>query len=87
MLIDGRNRLAACQLGGIPPHYRVLESDPTAYVLSANVHRRHLTKGQQAMAVALAFPETQQGKRAASLSETQRGTGGFGHTGMRENLA
>ena len=36
------------------------------YVLSANVHRRHLTKGQQAMAVALAFPETRQGKKRTS---------------------
>lgn len=57
MLIDGRNRLAACRLAKINPHYRVLESDPTAYVLSANVHRRHLTKGQQAMAIALIYPD------------------------------
>lgn len=35
-------------------------------LLSANVHRRHLTKGQQAMAVALAYPETQQGKKDTS---------------------
>ena len=33
------------------------DSDPTAYVLSANVHRRHLTKGQQAMAIALIYPD------------------------------
>ena len=39
----------------------------TAYVLSANVHRRHLTKGQQAMATALAYPESEQGKRKTSL--------------------
>lgn len=63
MLIDGRNRLAACQLAGVDPVYRVLESDPTAYVLSANVHRRHLTKGQQAMAVAVAYPEKEKGGR------------------------
>lgn len=63
MLVDGRNCLAACKLAGITPHTRILESDPTAYVLSANVHRRHLTKGQQAMATALAYPETEQGKR------------------------
>lgn len=63
MLIDGRNRLAACRLAKINPHYRVLESDPTAYVLSANVHRRHLTKGQQAMATALAYPDKEKGGR------------------------
>ena len=27
--------------------------DPTKYVLSANIHRRHMTKGQRAMAVAM----------------------------------
>lgn len=61
-LVDGRNRLAACRLANIIPHTRILESDPTAYVLSANVHRRHLTKGQQAMAVALAYPESKRGR-------------------------
>lgn len=66
-LVDGRNRLAACRLANIVPHYRILESDPTAYVLSANVHRRHLTKGQQAMATALAYPNIEQGKRETSL--------------------
>lgn len=35
--------------------------------LSTNVHRRHLTKGQQAMAVALAYPNPEQGKRETSL--------------------
>jgi hypothetical protein len=70
MLIDGRNRLAACKLAEVTPHYRVLESDPTAYVLSANVHRRHLTKGQQAMATALAYPDpTNKGGRGKK-SET-----------------
>ena len=35
--------------------------------MSANVHRRHLTKGQQAMAHALAYPESTQGKQDTSL--------------------
>lgn len=69
LLVDGRNRLAACQLAGITPHYRILDSDPTAYVLSANVHRRHLTKGQAAMGVALAYPDAQHGgDRKSSLA-------------------
>lgn len=68
MLIDGRNRLAACKLAGVEPITRVLTTDPTAYVLSANVHRRHLTKGQQAMATALAYPDASKLKRAGSGS-------------------
>ena len=48
-------------------------SDPTAYVLSANVHRRHLTKGQQAMAVALAYPEPKRGMH----SQLNNSTGDF----------
>lgn len=68
MLIDKRNRLAACKIAEVVPHYRVLETNPTAYVLSTNVRRRHLTKGQQAMVTALAYPEPTnkggRGKRA-----------------------
>ncbi|KKL61445.1 hypothetical protein LCGC14_2195200, partial [marine sediment metagenome] len=57
MLIDGRNRRAACKLAGIEPSIRELNGeDPTAYVLSANIHRRHMTKGQRAMAVAMIYP-------------------------------
>ncbi len=53
MLVDGRNRLAACRIAGVEPAYTSLNgSDPVAYVLSANVARRNLTKGQRAMALA-----------------------------------
>ena len=56
VLIDGRNRLKACEIAGIQPRYEVLPDgvDATAFILSLNVSRRHLTKGQQAMAVAQA---------------------------------
>jgi ParB/RepB/Spo0J family partition protein len=55
-LIDGRNRLRACQLANVKPRFTTLEPerDPVAYILSENVQRRHLSKGQQAMAVAKA---------------------------------
>ncbi len=53
-LIDGRNRLAACKLAGVDPVFDQLEKDrdPVAYILSTNVARRHLSKGQRAMAIA-----------------------------------
>ena len=37
--------------------------DPTAYVLSANVHRRKLSTGQRAMAIAMLRPEPEKGGR------------------------
>ena len=50
LLLDGRNRLAACQLAGVEPRFETLDGqDPVAYILSSNIARRHLTKGQAAM--------------------------------------
>jgi hypothetical protein len=43
--------------------HRLNGEDPTAYVLSANIHRRHMTKGQRAMAVAMIYPDRTAGGR------------------------
>jgi hypothetical protein len=56
-LLDGRNRARACIAVGIDPlnHACDLDTeqvDPLAYVMSANLHRRHLTTGQRAMIAA-----------------------------------
>lgn len=52
-IVDGRNRYAACGIAGVEPRYQVLNGhDPIAFILSQNIARRHLTKGQQAMIVA-----------------------------------
>ncbi len=52
---------AACKIAGVEPSTRVLnDEDPTAFVLAANIHRRHMTKGQRAMAVAKICFETKQ---------------------------
>ncbi len=71
MLIDGRNRLEACKRADILPTFEILNgTDPVAYILAQNVKRRQLNKGQQAMAVAFAYPEPKQGKkRTFSISE------------------
>jgi hypothetical protein len=65
LLIDGRNRLAACQIAGVDAQIEELNgaTDPVAYILSANINRRHLTKGQRAMAVAMIYPEPEKGGR------------------------
>lgn len=48
-IIDGRNRLRACQAAGVEPSYRELPSgtDPVKYILNRNIHRRHLTTDQR----------------------------------------
>ena len=50
-LIDGRNRLKACVELNIKPVWVEIDkdSDPIQYVLSHNLHRRHLTESQRAM--------------------------------------
>jgi hypothetical protein len=53
-LIDGRNRLAACGLAGVEPRYeRLVDQDPEAFIVSVNLARRNMSKGQQAMALAM----------------------------------
>lgn len=66
MLIDGRNRLAACKIAGVKPETRRLENgDPVDLIRSLNLMRRDLKKSQQAMILALMYPEGQQGKKSA----------------------
>jgi hypothetical protein len=49
-ILDGRNRFMACQTRGIKPWTTdVTTDDPYAFVMSANMHRRHLKPGQRAM--------------------------------------
>jgi ParB-like chromosome segregation protein Spo0J len=54
-ILDGRSRYRACQLAGVEPEYHWTTGarfpDPVAYVLSRNLHRRHLTAEQKAAIV------------------------------------
>lgn len=58
VLVDGRNRLRACELSGVTPWFEVddtltTEDEITAYIWDANGDRRNLSKGQRAMLAAL----------------------------------
>lgn len=49
-LLDGRNRANACKQTGVELRTRVYDGDdPIGFVVSLNIHRRHLTTGQQAL--------------------------------------
>lgn len=54
-VLDGRNRYEACIEAGVEPRFVQFQgADPAAFVLTKNLHRRHLKPGQEASIVALA---------------------------------
>jgi hypothetical protein len=51
MVLDGRNRQAACIFADVAPEYEDYDGDdPIGFVWSLNMERRHLTPSQKAMA-------------------------------------
>ena len=77
-ILDGRNRYRACDRLRIKPITRVYAGDaPLAYVISLNLHRRHLNESQRAMA-ASKLANMQQGERtdlepSANLQKVSQG--------------
>lgn len=82
-VLDGRNRLAACELAGVEPRtitmgFRSDEIGPAEWVISKNLHRRHLTKSQSATVAVDALPlleaeaKERQGRRADLVPEMEQ---------------
>jgi ParB-like chromosome segregation protein Spo0J len=64
-IIDGRNRYRACREAGSDPKFRTFEGkdvELVPFVVSLNVHRRHLNESQRAM-VAEKIANARQGER------------------------
>ena len=76
-VLDGRNRLAACRIADIEPAFELYEGDdPFAFVLSHNLHRRHLTASQRAMvAAAMSICLTSQPANTSPLGLVSEGRG------------
>jgi hypothetical protein len=82
-VIDVRNRLAACGIAKVELRFEQLNGrDPVAYIVSANLARQNLTKGQQAMALAMIYPEP--GSRTKKDAAKATESGGFSKSRLRE---
>lgn len=85
-LVDGRNRLEAMERRGIKLEkqkgvmrfHRHLadDADPVAFVISANIHRRQLTKRQQVTLIARAVEAGEQATGRRSFNPTTGRKGG-----------
>lgn len=69
MVLDGRNRLLACERAGVKPEFVEVSAgdSPADYVWSRNYARRHLTPSQRAMA-ATAMKEMKAGEARKRMS-------------------
>jgi ParB-like chromosome segregation protein Spo0J len=86
-ILDGNNRYRACELVKVPPKFADFTGDDAAarnYVISANIHRRHLSPDQrrEIIAALLKADPTQSNRQVAETAKVSHITVGA----VREKL-
>lgn len=71
-ILDGRNRARACEMVGVSPAFEAWtgEGSPVEWVVSQNIHRRHLTTSQRSMVAAGLVPMFEAEAHARSGART-----------------
>jgi len=87
-LVDGRNRLRACELAGVQPRFDTImfaSDDEVRAFINSREQRRSLNKGQQAMRLALLYPQAEQGGRGKK-DQARKSTeaGGFSYRRVQD---
>lgn len=74
-IIDGRNRYRACVQVEVEPRFREWDGKGslTAFVISLNVHRRHMDKSQLACVAVRALPHYEEEAKERQVSTLKRG--------------
>jgi hypothetical protein len=78
-ILDGNNRYRACSLAGIEPtfaDFTGIDADAQRYVVSANIHRRHLSPEQRRDIIAMLLKDNpgQSNRMVAAQTNTSKGT-------------
>ena len=60
------------------------EGRALAYIVSANLNRRNLTKGQQAMALAMIYPEPERGRGKKDAAKKEAESAPFSYRRVKE---
>jgi hypothetical protein len=76
-VLEGRHRYLACLAKQVAPRFRPYAGEcgsPLAFVVSKNLHRRHLTESQRALVAARLKPLFEEEARRRQVAALKRGT-------------
>jgi hypothetical protein len=76
-ILEGRERYVACERKKVQPRFREYAGEcgsPLEFVVTKNLHRRHLTEGQRALVAARLRPHFQEEARQRQLATLKKGS-------------